>query len=451
MNKIVVRFTYVLVIAFVIYSQDVCTALVGLLFYICFHRLLQSYSKKGVIELFDFKNYFLINYFYIHGVGYFTFLARQELGINWYNHDKVLLAHSLSISIIAILILLFTYNIVCSSKLSFKIEKNIALYDRLRRLRPNKWVELSLLIFLMFSFFWYMMGVIPFLTPGFPEEGRTEYGMGLGLIEAFCKSALNASLLFNIWVLITKNDFGKTTFLFFLFCASMFILNDERGSLVYYIISIAMIYYYCKRKFQIKHYLVGLLGIVILAGGIGALRRGEAGEGSGIARIGIEVATETAVEFDNYVESFNMFENQQYLYGSTYVPIFTIPIPRFIFPDKDKFLTAGNYFKEYHGHDHIRVGERLSYIGELYMNFGYVGIVLGMIFLGWFMAKIVKHYTKKQDLFAIYFYIQIVNSTVSLIAGDTATAVVNFIMSNIIVIIYSLYKRTKMRNNYDIH
>ena len=444
MNKLIVVLIYLLVIGYSIFSENPCAILIGVLFIICFFDLLRTYYKTNVIRLFDLKNYFLLNFFYIHGLGYFSYLARVDLGLNWYYHSTQLVIHSLIVSIGGVLTMLLLYHVTyiqTNHNLFARHFQNINNFLKLNSLRSRKWRKYALWVVLLFGIFWSLMGVVPFLTPGFHETGRTEFGKGLGLIEAIAKCLLGLSSLFYIWKLKTKGCFDRSTLFFFLFCVLIFILNDERGSLIYYIINIAFIYYLCKKPISTKIYIMGFLCIVLLAGAIGVMRRGTDGGVYNIARIGIEVATETAVEFDNYVETYNMFRDNNFLYGSTLVPIFTIPIPRIIFPEKDKYLTAGVFFKEYHGHDHIRVGERLTFIGELYMNWGYWGVFLGMSILGVFIGKCTKWLCRIRDSIHLYLYISIVSTIISLIAGDIATAVVNFFMNNVLIFCYLFIKR----------
>ena len=449
MNKLVTIIVCILIFGGCVFSDDYCIILVGLLFFICFYDLFRIYYLTGKIRLFDFKNFFLTNYFYIHGFGYFSYSARVDIGLNWYNHSPDLIEHSLIVAILAILILLLFYNISIHNKefinSSYFVNrfKDIGYFQNLYNVNSKTWKKYTIWVVILFTLFWYVMGVIPFLTPGFHEAGRTELGKGLGLIEALSKSLLGLSILFYIWKIKKKGHFDKSTLVFFMFCVSIFILNDERGSLVYYIFSIAFVYYLCKGPISLQTYLLGFISVVVLAGGIGAMRSGGSREISGLERVAIEVATETSVEFDNYVETFNMFKNNDFLYGSTLIPIFTIPIPRIIFPEKNRYKTAGEYFKDYHGHDHIRVGERLTYVGELYMNWGYLGIIIGMSILGVFMGKIVKWSTKITKAIYLYLYMCIVNSTAALIAGDIATAIVGFMMSNFFVFIYILFKKKK--------
>lgn len=73
-----------------------------------------------------------------------------------------------------------------------------------------------------------------------------------------------------------------------------------------------------------------------------------------------------------------------YKYGETYLPIVTWAIPRFIWPDKPTF----QYFNEI-GHTTGLIGPfdtvtTIVYtsIGELYLNFGDLGVPLGMFLLG---------------------------------------------------------------------
>lgn len=445
LNKVIVIAIYLLLPVSVLFSKDSAYIYVAVLFFICFYGILKSYYKTGIVGLFEFKNYFLIHFFYIHGLGYFSFMVREELGISEYNHASALLHHALQISIIAILVLLISYNLTIRSSSVCRIADIGKISGSFNKIKRKKWVKVLVFAFGMFCAYWFIMGVVPFFSPGFHESGRTEYGKGLGIIETLSKNSLNCTLFYYLWQLNKKKRFDKFSIFYLLTCVLIFILNDERGGLIHYLLSIAFLFYYCVKPFSIKQYLVGLIGIVALAGLIGVMR----GEGEGkyevdetrLYQMSLEIGQEMAVEFDNYVETFNMFKNSSYLGGTTLIPIFTIPVPRSIFSSKDQFWTAGKYFKEYHGHIHIRAGERLTYIGELYMNWGYSGILIGMALLGWLMAKIVKWSKKINTATDMYIFILLISGATSLIAGDIASAVVNTVTMNIFIIIYRMAGR----------
>lgn len=80
-----------------------------------------------------------------------------------------------------------------------------------------------------------------------------------------------------------------------------------------------------------------------------------------------------------------------FLYGKSLLALVTLPIPSSIYPDK--LLTAPGYFTIFFWPDRwFNEGTSLppGFFGEMYLNFGYVGIIVGGIVMGWFSARIYK-------------------------------------------------------------
>lgn len=410
-----------------------CGIYLLLLFILCTRSLFSGFIKSNIFYVFDAKNYFLLNFFLLHGIGYCFYLLRIDLGCANYFHDESEIILGLQLSILGLLFFLFAYQIGLNY---FKIEKNHFAFVRIKSVFKYpviKWFLLLIGVYTLFLIFWKLMGAIPFFVDNYHQAERAILGKGLGGMEALARSFLALTSLYFIYRLKRYKKFNAFSYLFLGLICLLFLLNGDRGGLINYLLGLCFIYYICVAKIKIKQYFVGFLLVMTLAGVMGVMRSNQVTD---VAMIGYRIATEASVEFDNYVEVLNMFDNTPYLYGSTLIPIFTIPIPRAIFPEKDKFLTAGNYFKEYHNHYHIRVGERLSYIGELYMNWGILGIVIGMFILGLLLALLVQQLSHSTNDIGILLYIQLLFSITSVIAGDIVTAVISFFINNIVLIIF---------------
>jgi hypothetical protein len=94
-------------------------------------------------------------------------------------------------------------------------------------------------------------------------------------------------------------------------------------------------------------------------------------------------------------------------------------------PNKNDFLTGGGFYKEIKHLDHIRVGVRLTLLGEMYMNFGFFGILISIFILLAFLALIkIFFYSALAKGNFIHFLITSVILSIStrFLAGDTATA-----------------------------
>ena len=405
-NRFIIVALFLAFLSYEILSFDFGSGLYIIsLVFLCLGSLLKDYVFTGVLNIFTGKNYYLLFYLLLHGIGFFTYHLRLYLGLAVYDHSEDLLNRALLYSVIAVLIFLLSYSFgkrfIHIKIYSFSNVRFKKLFNDSR----TKWILLLLGICLFTGLLWGLMGNIPILIENYHQSARAEVGKGLGFIEAISRSLINLSLLYFI-VCFKKRLFPLFFWIFALFIISLFLLNMDRGGLMKYLLSIWIVYFVCIKRTTIKHFLVACFLLVILAGAMGAMRTKNLAD---LAILGGIILTEASVEFDNYVEVFNMTEKDGYLYGSTLVPIATLPVPRVIMPDKDKYLTAGNYFKEYHNHTHIRVGERISYVGELYLNFGFPGIILGMVLVG-ILLSVVDGSLDASSVLSVYLYLQFINT-----------------------------------------
>lgn len=427
--RILIFFLISIVLCTLMLKQNfVIGSLIIILFYTCFAELLKTFFKSGRIAIFNAKNQFLLHYFLIHGIGYYAYLIRSELSLNNYTFDDNIIIKSITYSILGVIVYQLSYKYIYN-----KVKKscfNFANFS-VKRLYPSptyKWILLFIAIIGGAAVFWRSIGTIPMLISDYNSSARAELGKGLGYLEALNFSLINLSLLFFIQV-VKKRNYNWDTFVYLLSIIFIFILNADRGSMIYYLLTLWFIYSIYNGQPTLKQFSYFAVGLVLLAGILGVMKSSNR---SNLLLSGTIILTEVAVEFDNYNEVFNMVEKEGYCGGSTLVPIFTLPVPRTILPDKDKFLTAGNYFKEYHNHSHIRVGERISYIGEFFLNFGLPGIIIGMIVIGCMVGFLDKSMNPMSTL-SVYLYMQLVIMTSS-VGGDIPTAFITFVMRNFLPI-----------------
>ena len=79
-------------------------------------------------------------------------------------------------------------------------------------------------------------------------------------------------------------------------------------------------------------------------------------------------------------------QTDKYYYGSTYFSIVTLPIPRVIWPEKpglaDHIIETSTYSRQYS--TEVRI---ITYIGESYFNFGYIGLILLPVCIGFLLSR----------------------------------------------------------------
>jgi hypothetical protein len=90
---------------------------------------------------------------------------------------------------------------------------------------------------------------------------------------------------------------------------------------------------------------------------------------------------------DQFAGSLTLIDwNERKFMGSTYISIITLPIPRAIWPSKPGL---GDHLREIStpGRNYAKQGRIITYIGESYLNFGYYGIVIIPLIIGYILTR----------------------------------------------------------------
>jgi MFS family permease len=91
--------------------------------------------------------------------------------------------------------------------------------------------------------------------------------------------------------------------------------------------------------------------------------------------------------FDQFAGGLTMVDEAgKWYYGSTYLAIVTLPVPRSVWPDKpglaDHVTEISTSRRQYNVEGRI-----LTYLGEAYLNFGYLGMVIIPGLIGYLLTK----------------------------------------------------------------
>jgi oligosaccharide repeat unit polymerase len=126
-----------------------------------------------------------------------------------------------------------------------------------------------------------------------------------------------------------------------------------------------------------------------------------------------------------------MLDNKgQHYLGSSYLAMFTLPIPRLFWPGKpglgDHIIEVSTVNRPYD-----REGRIITYIGESYFNFGYFGIfivpsLLGFILSRWF-NKIIKY---NHNSLAICLWLFVYSSLIQVFRDGLSSLITFTIMIN---------------------
>ncbi len=106
----------------------------------------------------------------------------------------------------------------------------------------------------------------------------------------------------------------------------------------------------------------------------------------------------TGIYKTNYLSVIRMVD-QRYLnlqYGKEYIQNAMIIIPRFLYPEKP--LCFDYFLKKKLNLTFAGGGAPATPLGSLYLNFSFIGVVLGMIFIGYIYALLYKRYRAESKL-----------------------------------------------------
>lgn len=400
------------------------------LFVLCFMPLVVNLKKK---QSDVFKPIILIPllFFLYYGVGYYLCIYRLSFTGGADSDYLNVIMTGLMIAVIGVIF--FYAGHFVSSKV-FSEKKLFQEYSY--RFSQRQLLSFIVAVILFYStvnlFLWSSVGGIPVFIPDYYREARTELMAGKGYFYFIALSVWPVSLLIiNLYIYLkTKPSFLLKSALAVLFCLTItiLVLNVERGVFIAFLGYMIVNYHYLVKKLNVKKIIIIFLIMVFLAGFGGYLRTAQWSEKEWL--FWNVLLLEALPEFDSYIEVIRVVpEHLELQMGRTIIPILTIPIPRALLPDKDDFKPAGVVFKEFFGHEYIRVGERMTIIGELFMNFHIFGVIAGMFLFGlltMFIEK--KFYPKTKNPVNVLFYTLILMTLVSQVAGDIASSFLSFVM-----------------------
>jgi hypothetical protein len=118
-------------------------------------------------------------------------------------------------------------------------------------------------------------------------------------------------------------------------------------------------------------------------------------------------------------------------WGSTYLPIFTYPIPRAVWPGKP--LGGGNvwftqkYFPTFYGTEKIETS--ISLIGESLVNFGIVGVALVMLAFGFGLSWMYARFVTRSGIIGAVAYAVSLGYAITLMRGDAFHSVTSLALT----------------------
>lgn len=194
------------------------------------------------------------------------------------------------------------------------------------------------------------------------------------------------------------------------FVASLVFLfmMGERGGIISAFLFLAVLYHFGVRRLTVWNYLAYGLVLSLLLSVLGIARKeimtGDEGTAVSTSRM-LEVIGDderwsalsvlqhlNANATDHFMVIVQDFDITNYTYGDDFYRGLIGVIPRSIWPNKPERITTGQWFTERYFPGKPS-GRPITTVGIYYLNFGYVGVFLGMLISGLF-CRILWHYLK---------------------------------------------------------
>lgn len=127
----------------------------------------------------------------------------------------------------------------------------------------------------------------------------------------------------------------------------------------------------------------------------------------------------------------------EFQYGATFLSLFVAPVPRIYWPSKPAINPGKTVSRKLYDFDkNNQAGVPPGIIGELYINFGIIGVLLGLLLTGIFIKKIYLYFNFKREIRknkVILYIAVIMNTTVILFGGSITQAFLNFLQEFVIL------------------
>jgi oligosaccharide repeat unit polymerase len=275
------------------------------------------------------------------------------------------------------------------------------------------------------------------------EVSGSEYETSLGYFRMLVNFASPAFFIAFVFFLVSKRRLISYLGFFiiilgFLNIAFSFFVSS-RGGVVFFILNILVVLSIYNR-INIKSILLGTLFAGLLFSAMTTLRPSTT---SNIDQVSFNI-------FDPIIVNRNLLdisvtskiynevpEQLEFQYGSTFLSLFVAPVPRTYWPSKPAVNPGKTIADELYSFDpNSQAGVPPGIIGELFINFGILGVFTGLLLLGIIIKKIYLYFNFESIIRknkVILYIAVIMNVTVILFGGSINQALISFLQEFIIL------------------
>ncbi|MBD3341422.1 MAG: O-antigen polysaccharide polymerase Wzy [Candidatus Lokiarchaeota archaeon] len=317
------------------------------------------------------------------------------------------------------------------------------------------------------TFFYSSFSIISFLVMIFLSGGFSSYFLNIhqNMISVVSGSAiiflavLAIKIPFLIWLyqILKKRRFSLKFFIYFLLVCFLLISLGERGHFVTLIFSIIVSYHYLKKRINfLKLAGLGLFMALFLV--IFGMYRDFTTQDYKIKKAGLDLKLGVTSTYHIFMSNFDQLirvkdvikfvpEELDYQIGGTFLNLFLKPIPSRLWKEKPQGAGIVISKEIYPKHYQAKVSVAPSLLGELYLNFHIIGIIVGMFFTGIVGRALYSFLLKNinnSNGFIVYLFL--LSSIYSELRGDFAV-VTSFLVFNLVLLAIALSFITITKKN----
>lgn len=247
-------------------------------------------------------------------------------------------------------------------------------------------------------------------------------------VQTLILTLLKISVYVLFIFILEKEKFSCKKILFIISFLVLLIITlslGGRGEIIFPIIALLFIYERVRHKVSLKKMLVLGILIVVFSGWYGMLRDGENLEKTNISD-NINNVLNRYVQLDNLIRlASNPID---YKFGQSFVDFVLSPIPRSILPNKSYPFNSQMtqiYLPE---QAERKIVSDFTAVGELYLNFGYIGILIGGILFGAVLNYVIYIYMNDKSRFFLILYPFLMLKPMSILYGGMINSNANMML-----------------------
>ena len=214
--------------------------------------------------------------------------------------------------------------------------------------------------------------------------------------------------LVSCWMMVMVRTQRRLPKILITLVTIIYLLMRNARWLMLVFIAAPVVYHYTKRRSQprwIVVFLIGAVGLLVFAWmqvNRAVLHAGGAMQGWGEAGLTLETLL---APFESDLNTYRAFyaavqrfpAKFSYLYGSTFLYTFVLFIPRVIWPGKPDNPVRLVIERSLNARAR-RSGTAMANIGEFYVNFGWIGVLVGMALLGFAARWLQERFLQRRTL-----------------------------------------------------